>query len=154
MRDVAVASFCARAGGAVVPPSRELPPGPHERGGEVFTFSEYVEHERGREAEPAELGHALAELHAVLAHYDGPALPFLSPAIDDALDVLHVLERRELASHDEIASLRAAVKAARPGVDNSTLPVQALHGDAHRRNALCTEHGVVWNDFEDTCAGP
>ena len=36
----------------------------------------------------------------------------------------------------------------------SSLPAQALHGDASMSNLLRTESGLVWNDLEDVCAGP
>ena len=36
----------------------------------------------------------------------------------------------------------------------SSLPAQALHGDASISNLLRTEGGLVWNDLEDVCAGP
>ena len=32
--------------------------------------------------------------------------------------------------------------------------MQALHGDAHRRNLLATPAGFLWTDFEDACMGP
>jgi thiamine kinase-like enzyme len=41
-----------------------------------------------------------------------------------------------------------------PAVFASSLPAQALHGDASVGNLLRTESGLVWNDFEDVCAGP
>lgn len=34
------------------------------------------------------------------------------------------------------------------------LGVQALHGDAHPGNLLVTPGGLLWTDFEETCAGP
>jgi Ser/Thr protein kinase RdoA (MazF antagonist) len=39
-------------------------------------------------------------------------------------------------------------------VFTSSLPVQALHGDASLSNLLRTAERLVWNDFEDTFRGP
>jgi Ser/Thr protein kinase RdoA (MazF antagonist) len=39
-------------------------------------------------------------------------------------------------------------------VFDSSLPAQALHGDASMSNLLRTDSGLVWNDLEDVCAGP
>ena len=38
VRELAVAAHAAAAGAPVVPPAAELPPGPHEHGGNVLTF--------------------------------------------------------------------------------------------------------------------
>jgi hypothetical protein len=152
-RDVEVAGFCASRGAAVVAPSDELPPGPHQHDGRVVTFWQYVEHTSGDGIDPVVLGRALAELHVVLRDYTVP-LPYLSPALDDALEVLSRIEELNLAPHDDIAMKRDAVEEHRDALESSLLPVQALHGDAHRRNALQTRDGMVWTDFEDTCRGP
>jgi Ser/Thr protein kinase RdoA (MazF antagonist) len=152
-RDIAVAGFCASRGAAVVAPSNELPPGPHEHEGRVITFWDHVEHEYDNDIDGATLGRALVSLHEVLRDYDAP-LPYLSPALDDALEVLARIEELQLAPAGEVVPRRAAVEECRAALEASTMPTQVLHGDAHRRNALATRDGIVWTDFEDTCCGP
>jgi hypothetical protein len=43
-REVDVARHLAAAGGPVVPPADELPPGPHRHAGLAVTFSRILEH--------------------------------------------------------------------------------------------------------------
>ena len=50
--------------------------------------------------------------------------------------------------------LRSELDALTPAVFESSLPAQALHGDASMSNLLRTDSGLVWNDLEDVCAGP
>jgi Ser/Thr protein kinase RdoA (MazF antagonist) len=54
----------------------------------------------------------------------------------------------------DIDCLRFRLEALTPAVFESSLPAQALHGDASMSNLLRTESGLVWNDLEDVCAGP
>jgi len=74
-KDVAVAGWLAGQGAPVVPPSGEVPPGPHRSSdGRTITFWTYVPHDRDHIWRPAELGPLLADLHAALRTYPG-ALP-------------------------------------------------------------------------------
>jgi hypothetical protein len=41
-----------------------------------------------------------------------------------------------------------------PTVFESSLPVQAIHGDASISNLLPAGKGLLWNDLEDVCVGP
>src|SRR4051812_20323691 len=50
--------------------------------------------------------------------------------------------------------LRFALDALTPAVFESSLPAQALHGDASMGNLLRTGTRLVWNDLEDVSAGP
>jgi aminoglycoside phosphotransferase (APT) family kinase protein len=133
--ELAVASHAARAGAAVVPPSDLLDPGPHEHGGHVVAFWQYVE--PGEEVDPAAAGRALREIHEAIADYPG-ALSDLQSA--DTHGLLDTLEPS--ADVDFLRDL-----ASRPigGV------AQALHGDAHLGNCL---PGPLWHDFETACRGP
>jgi Ser/Thr protein kinase RdoA (MazF antagonist) len=54
----------------------------------------------------------------------------------------------------DIDRLGFKLDALTPAVFESSLPAQALHGDASLSNLLSTERGLVWNDLEDVCAGP
>jgi len=54
----------------------------------------------------------------------------------------------------DIDGLRFELDALTPTVFESSLPAQALHGDASMSNLLRTDSGLVWTDLEDVCAGP
>jgi Ser/Thr protein kinase RdoA (MazF antagonist) len=57
-------------------------------------------------------------------------------------------------TEQDIDWLRFKLDALTPAVFESSLPAQALHGDVSMSNLLRTEHGLVWSDLEDVCAGP
>jgi hypothetical protein len=159
-RDVELATYLHAAGAPVVPPSAELPPGPHlwqpagEPGGSLaLSFWTFVDHQRAVEV-PAEAALAsLRELHLTLRGYPGE-LPYMGVVLDEIPHWLKWLEVRRRMSGQDLIELREAhwklaarLKAARAGT-------QPLHGDAHRRNLLRTPAGLLWTDFEDTCKGP
>jgi Ser/Thr protein kinase RdoA (MazF antagonist) len=50
--------------------------------------------------------------------------------------------------------LRSHLRELTPSVFESSLPAQAIHGDASISNLLSTENGLIWNDLEDACIGP
>ena len=136
-REVAVAAF---AGELAVAPTDLLPPGPHHQDGVWMTMWRFVAHDaHAGPPDPSELGASLLRLHAVLAGFPGE-LPPLS-GIRDWLARLSPQARPDLDALD-------------PAVFESPLPIQALHGDASLSNVLHTGTGLVWNDFEDVCAGP
>lgn len=56
--------------------------------------------------------------------------------------------RTSSAAHSASCTLRS------PTFRASSLPVQAIHGDASMSNLLHTGNGLVWNDLEDSCVGP
>src|SRR5277367_4150768 len=76
--DLDLAGFLAAKNFPVVPPSVQLPPGPHLHDGLALTFWEFVEHDRGYVASARETGAFLHELHAELRHFRGN-LRHLSP---------------------------------------------------------------------------
>jgi hypothetical protein len=139
-REVAVGAFVAERTDVVVPPTNLLPPGPHERNGLWMTLWKFVPHD-DRAPDPRALGLTLRELHEALAGYPGDLPPLSS--IRDWLDGLLDADR-----------LRDELHALSPAVFESSLPVQAIHGDASLSNVLGTAGGPVWNDLEDVCAGP
>jgi Ser/Thr protein kinase RdoA (MazF antagonist) len=57
-------------------------------------------------------------------------------------------------SAQTIDLLRGRLRALGDTVFRSSLPTQALHGDASLSNLLRTPERLVWNDFEDTFRGP
>jgi hypothetical protein len=139
-RELAVGAYAASRTAAVVPPTDLLPPGPHRQDGLWMTMWRFVPHEKGP-VEPRELGRSLKALHEALAGFPGD-LPPLSGIRD------------WLASLAESTALRSRLEALTPTVFESSLPAQAIHGDASLSNVLRTDRGLVWNDLEDVCVGP
>jgi Ser/Thr protein kinase RdoA (MazF antagonist) len=153
-REVAVGTFLAERTDSVVAPSDILPPGPHEQDGLWMTLWKFVAHDaQAPPPEPRELGRALRELHAVLADFPGDLAP-LSEVRDWLERLLAELRPSPLLTRQDIDRLRSRLDALTPAVFESSLPAQALHGDASMSNLLRTESGLLWNDLEDVCAGP
>ena len=153
-REVSVQSFLAPSGLAVAP-SALIAPGPYQRDGLWMTLWEYLEHEKRTELrdDPERLGRALRDLHDELFPFSGD--------LGDPVDLRHDIERlhRQLRptavlAPQRIDSLRQRLNALSDSVFGTSLPMQALHGDASLSNLLCTREGLVWNDFEDTFRGP
>ena len=153
-REVAVAAFLAERTDLVVPPSDILPPGPHEQDGLWMTMWKFVPHDaQAPPPEPRELGRSLRELHAALAAFPGDLAP-LSEVRDWLERLLAELRPSPVLTRQDIDWLRFQMEALTPAVFESSLPAQALHGDASMSNLLRTDNGLVWNDLEDVCAGP
>jgi hypothetical protein len=140
-REVAVGTFLAGTD-LIVPPTDVLPPGPHERDGLWMTFWKFVPHaEQAPLPQAAELGRSLRALHEALADFLGDLAPLSS--IRDWLERL------------DVNSLRSSeLEALTPTVFESSLPAQAIHGDASLSNLLRADGRLLWNDLEDVCTGP
>src|SRR4051795_1922899 len=150
-REVAVGSFVADL---VVPPTDLLPPGPHQQDGLWMTLWRFVAHDaQAPPPEPRELGRSLRQLHAALADFPGDLAP-LSETRDWLARLLAELRPSPSLTQQDIDWLRSELDALTPAVFESSLPAQALHGDASMSNLLRTDSGLVWNDLEDVCAGP
>jgi Ser/Thr protein kinase RdoA (MazF antagonist) len=152
-REVAVGAFLGGRGLAV-PPSDVLAPGPHRYEGLWMTFWEFVEHDASRPLPRAdELGGSLRELHAALADFPGELGPLsdVRDWLDGLLGELHPSPRLTARDRD---LLRSHLQELTPTVFESSLPAQAIHGDASASNLLRTDNGLIWNDLEDTCVGP
>ena len=152
-KDVALAAYLSGRGAPVVPPSAELPPGPHTCGGRTVTFWTYVEHERDHVWRPAEFGPLLAELHAELRDFPGelPTVPPLDvPAMERYLRGIGT----GLLSDEELAALTEDARRAAAAIAATGAHAVPLHGDAHPGNLLHTAAGPVWTDFEDSWRGP
>jgi hypothetical protein len=153
-REVAVGAFLAERTDLAVPPSDILPPGPHEHDGLWLTLWKFVPHdEQAPPPEPQELGRSLRELHAALADFPGDLAP-LSEVRDWLGRLLAQLRPSPPLTQRDIDRLRFELDALTPAVFESSLPAQALHGDASIGNLLRTDGGLVWTDLEDVCAGP
>jgi hypothetical protein len=153
-REVAVGAFLARRTGLVVPPTDMLPPGPHERDGLWMTMWTFVPHDaQAPPLQARELGRSLRRLHAALAGFPGDLAP-LSETRDWLERLLAELRPSPSLTRQDVDWLRVKLDALTPAVFESSLPVQALHGDVSMSNLLRTDSGLVWNDLEDVCAGP
>jgi len=153
-REVAVGAFLAERTDLVVPPTDILPPGPHEQDGLWMTLWKFVAHdEQVPPPEPRELGRSLRELHAALADFSGDLVP-LSEIREWLERLLAELRPSPPLTQRDIDALCFELDALAPAVFESSLPAQALHGDASMSNLLRTDSGLVWNDLEDVCAGP
>jgi hypothetical protein len=153
-REVAVGAFLAERTDLAVPPTDILPPGPHQRDGLWMTLWTFVAHdEHAPPPEPRELGRSLRDLHAALAGFPGDLAP-LREIQDWLARLLAELRPAPPLTQRDIEGLRLDLEALTPTVFASSLRAQALHGDASLSNLLRTDRGLVWNDFEDVCAGP
>src|SRR5215210_8105939 len=147
-------AFLAERTDLVVPPSDILAPGPHEQDGWWMTLWKFVPHdEQAPPPEPRELGGSLRALHAALAGFPGDLAP-LSEIGNWLGRLLDELRPSPELTRGDIDRLRRELDALAPAVFESSLPAQALHGDASLSNVLRTDRGLVWNDLEDVCAGP
>lgn len=149
-REVALAGHLARAGAPVVPPSDEIPPGPHTRDGWICSFWRFAD-ELPTPPDPASAGRALRECHERALDFPG-RLPERAPLVEgDAILARATLRRAATAA--ELGVLERA----RERVAESfalELPVQPLHGDAAYANVLATNEGPLWTDWEDCFRGP
>ena len=151
-KDVAVAGWLAGQGAPVVPPSGELPAGPHRSSdGRTITFWTHVPHERDHVWRPSEVGPLLADLHVALRTYPGE-LP-RTPPIEVAA-VVDVLRRLDALGPLTAAEIPDLVADAARVTEELTGPPVPLHGDAHPGNLMYTRSGPVWTDFEDAWCGP
>jgi Phosphotransferase enzyme family len=151
--DLAVAGYLADLGAPVVPPSRELPVGPHQMDGHTITFWTYVPHTPRHTWQTDEVGPRLAELHAALHGFPGelPAVPPIDAS--DAINFLRKVDGLQPLTETDITDLLTdAEKIIREMVTGRDLV--PLHGDAHPGNLLHTPNGPVWTDFEDAWRGP
>jgi hypothetical protein len=152
-REVAVLGFLAPSGLAVAP-SPLIAPGPYEAEGLWMTFWERVEDVGPTGLEEAErLGRALRSLHDALADFSGD-LATLTDLQADIERLRRALRPSDTLSAEKIDSLGERLAALTDSVFDSSLPTQALHGDASLSNLLTTPTGLLWNDFEDTFCGP
>src|SRR4051794_28327162 len=153
-RELAVGAFVAERSGLVVAPTDILPPGPHEQDGLWMTLWKFAPHDaQAPPPEPRQLGRSLRRLHAVLAEFPGDLAP-LSETRDWLTRMLDELRPSPSLTRQDIEGLRSELGALTPAVFESSLPAQALHGDASMSNLLRTESGPVWTDLEDVCVGP
>jgi hypothetical protein len=150
-REVAVASFLAEREMPVVAPSRELPPGPHSHDGFDMTFWELAP-EVDAPVDARAAGRGLRRCHEELADFDAGLLEGWS-ALDEALEILGDPGRELPFDVDERRWLLGLGRSLATRLAELGPPV-ASHGDAHLRNAVQTDAGPLWNDWEDTHLAP
>jgi thiamine kinase-like enzyme len=153
LREIAIAEFLVAKDAPVVPPSDLLPSGVHSHDGLFMTFWHYVKPVSDVVPESETVGKMLAELHAVLQKYPGE-LPLLAPPFNDIPRGIERLQQvGNILSDEDLRLLRETYNTSIGQLQNSSVSLQALHGDAHARNLIPTAKGLLWNDFEDTCMG-
>lgn len=104
-REIAVASFLAERGVAVVTPSDELSPGPHQHNDLALSFWKHIESDPDRVPSNDEIGRSLAELHTVLREYPNK-LPYLDQFFGEVQKVLDYLESSAALEQNDVALLR------------------------------------------------
>lgn len=152
-REVALVTYLASMGAAVMGPSDLIPPGPHVLDGWAMSAWRFVDHEPGREPDPVTTLHALDDLHIAMRGFPGD-LPLLNPVTDDLDRVLRFGVARGVMAVGEVEDARRRRDGLVTRLITLVPTVQAQHGDAFARNTLVTSRGVVWIDFEDCCAAP
>ena len=150
-REVEVASFLTAAGAPVVPPSRQIDPGPHEQNGLALSFWELVE-QIDNPPDPGAAGQTLRACHEALTEYPGD-LPRYA-ALEEADRLVKLIAAEGLLTPADVALLERVYKRVRAAIDSLELPLQTLYGDATLGNVLTTRRGPLWGDFEDTFLGP
>lgn len=151
-REVALARHLTQVDAPAVPVSSLLPAGPYLQDGLVMTFVTWLDHDPQRPLSGAALGESLRHLHEGLCSYSD-SLPRLGMLFEER-GWLDILKAEKVLAADDFAMLETAYERTMHKMLSCDLPVQALHGDAHRSNVLHTLHGPIWTDFEDTCTGP
>lgn len=148
-RENAIAQHLTRHGAPVIPLHRDLPPGPHLHLGFTLNFWEFVT-VVDDDASAEQTGATLQRCHEILRSFPEP-LPGLA-ILRETLGLLDTLRSRNLFSDEILELLHHHL------CDSllvlSSLPSQALHGDAHAGNLLNTTRGPLWTDWEDAFHGP
>src|SRR5690242_8626952 len=152
-RELDVCHHLARKGAPVVPPSIDLPTGPHAADGLTLTLWQFVEHRPAGDADSQDAARALRMVHAALAD-----CPVALPAFGDTSRRVRALLDEPSALPALAAADRTFLRAAHDAVTRrlATMPMAARppHGDAHLGNVLIAADGPRWTDFESVCLGP
>jgi Ser/Thr protein kinase RdoA (MazF antagonist) len=138
-----------------VAPSRLIAPGPYQQDGLWLTCWEWLARQRQIElpTDAESLGHALRDLHHELSAFPGQ-LGTLLELHEDIARLHRQLRPTAAVGAQTLDSLLSWLDALRDTVFASSLPTQALHGDASLSNLLRAPDRLVWNDFEDVFCGP
>ncbi len=146
-REVAISRYLTSVGVPVIPPSREVAPGPVQLFGLVLSFWEFVE-ETGEVVDSGAAGKLLRTCHEVLLAFQEEL-----PVLERIREAEHLLDQVSAVLHPSDAEMLHRVSQGWQGKFEQ-LPLQAIHGDAHLGNFLNTKQGLVLGDWEDTFIGP
>jgi hypothetical protein len=146
-REVEVTAYLAEAGAAVAAPHDD--PGPFESDGHELTMWRYVDHDPDRPIDGAAAGHALRDVHDLLADRDLPDLPHFV-RLDEVRRIVPTLD----VTDAEAADLAEMLARAEERVEVLDVPLQPVHGDSWLGNVLRTPEGPLWSDFELLCRAP
>ena len=152
-REVAVATYAARNGGPVVPPTDLVDPGPHRVQGYDMSLWTYVD-AGGELAAEAEVGEALGRLHRSLEGFPSLSLPEDLPVHAQIRNGLAALERESVIDRQTLDELRAMHQRYSGELAGFQGTRGVIHGDAHPWNLLRTDAGWRWTDMEETGSGP
>jgi Ser/Thr protein kinase RdoA (MazF antagonist) len=155
-REIDIAHHLAKCVAPVVPPTTELPAGPHIQDGFVLALWEFVGH-IAADDENAEhvmrAAEALGRLHRALATFPGE-LPDFWVKMDRCRSMLEsetALPALRAADRDFLRRAFDRLRASMASLPASVVPI---HGDAHLGNVFITTDGARWNDLDDVCVGP
>jgi hypothetical protein len=148
-RELAVCTHLAARGAPVIPPAREVPPGPHRWRGLTLTLWEYVEPLAGAAPAPAEMAAAIKLVHEAMSDFGG-SLPCFEVELDDARTLLQPDRSPSLPAVDRRFLLSVVDELEATLAPND----QALHGSPHAANWLLSADGPLLLDFETACRGP
>ena len=153
-REAALGRALAAADAPVAPPSRLIPPGPHDVAGWAMTAWQLVDHQPGVVPATVDALAALDRLHVAMAGIDVD-LPFLGPVLGDLDLAWDRAAEVGLLDGGGIAERRRRRDGLVDTLEGAAPSVQPIHGDAFPRNALVgTDGTIVWIDLEDACLGP
>jgi hypothetical protein len=150
--ELSVAKHRVSAGAPVVRPAEELPQEVHRGGHYEVTFWAYQPHHE-KEPDGSELARALWHLHRALLSYDG-ALPSYQDELSVLAGLLSDESRAPALPARDRSLLLTALGRWQSGLAQREVCERPLQGSPHSGNALVTEGGVRFIDFETACLGP
>jgi hypothetical protein len=148
-RESAVATHLARMGAPVIPMHPAIPAGPHQHLGHTLNFWQFV-NILDAKPESAETGRTLFHCHAVLRGFNDP-LPALG-ILQETMELIEASSPCAQLNAEDIVMMKERLSDSIGAL--CSFPMQPLHGDAHGGNLICTTHGLLWTDWEDTFLGP
>lgn len=149
-KEVAIASYLASVEAPVVPPTDVIEPGPHQYNGLVLSFWQFVE-ELEPAPDPTIVGRALRECHEALVDFEAEITAF--DPVHESESLMFQLISQGAFSPSDAEVLQKINHKLKTTINQLSLPMQPLHGDANFSNVLNTTQGVLWTDWEDTFVG-
>lgn len=150
-REIAVSNYLIQHHAPVIASSPLLQPGVYHQNGLVMSFWEYVE-ELSEPFDPIIAGKALQICHETLTNFVGE-LPYLD-AIRESEEIFIRLQNQGVFAAVQAQKLEKICDRIKTYFQQSSLPMQPVHGDANSSNVINTTKGVLWIDWEDTFLAP